>query len=56
MTTLAPDTTPLNEFEWSDSVIGIGFLPEEVGLPPDWSWRQVRTTRRPPARADHAGR
>jgi hypothetical protein len=27
---------PLAEFEWSDEIVGIGFFPDEVLLPPDW--------------------
>jgi hypothetical protein len=23
---------------WSDSIIGIGFFPDEVGLDEEWSW------------------
>jgi len=32
------DDTPLAEFPWSDRIVGIGFFPDEVGLPADWSW------------------
>jgi hypothetical protein len=37
---LQPDTadeTPLAEFSWSDDVIGIGYFPDEVGLPRAWA-------------------
>ena len=27
--------------DWSDRMIGMGFHPEEVALPADWSWRRV---------------
>jgi hypothetical protein len=28
--------TPLAEFPWSDSIVGIGFFPQEVALPDGW--------------------
>jgi hypothetical protein len=34
----AEDGAPLTEFPWSDSVVGMGYLPEEVGLGSDWTW------------------
>ena len=34
--------TPLADFTWSDSIVGIGFFPDEVGLPADWSWSSGR--------------
>ena len=38
------DDRPLEDFSWSDGVVGMGFFPDEVGLPPGWSWasRQAR--------------
>jgi hypothetical protein len=30
------DSVPLAEFEWNDEIVGIGFFPDEVLLPPDW--------------------
>jgi hypothetical protein len=32
------DDLPLVDFAWSDGVVGMGFFPHEVGLPPGWSW------------------
>jgi hypothetical protein len=32
------EATPLREFDWSDGVVGMGFFPSEVALPPDWTW------------------
>jgi hypothetical protein len=37
--------TPLAEYKWSESIIGIGFHPEEVGLPDGWTWQQDRVAR-----------
>jgi hypothetical protein len=37
---------PLADFPWSDGVVGIGYFPEEVGLPRTWSWRISATARR----------
>lgn len=34
----AEDGAPLTEFPWSDSVVGMGYLPEEVGLGSGWTW------------------
>jgi hypothetical protein len=34
----AGDDRPLADFPWSDGVVGMGFFPDEVGLPPGWSW------------------
>jgi len=34
----AEDGTPVAEFAWSDDVVGIGYLPEEVGLVSGWTW------------------
>lgn len=33
---------PLAEFDWSDSVIGMGYLPHELALPTDWRWGASR--------------
>jgi hypothetical protein len=33
------DDTPLAEFHWSDGVVGMGYFPDEVGLPRSWTWR-----------------
>jgi hypothetical protein len=30
--------TPLAEFAWSERVVGMGYFPDEVGLPSDWTW------------------
>ena len=48
-TPVAPqgDGTPLAEFAWSDRVVGMGYFPDEVVLPPDWTW----TVHAPQARA-----
>lgn len=40
MTDSQRDSTPLSEFDWSDGIIGIGFLPDEVALPADWTWTE----------------
>jgi hypothetical protein len=37
--------TPLSEFPWSDDVVGLGFLPDELGLPSGWSWAANRARR-----------
>jgi hypothetical protein len=34
----ADDGTPVAEFPWSDGVVGMGYFPEETGLPSGWSW------------------
>jgi hypothetical protein len=31
--------TPLAEFAWSDRIVGMGYFPEELLLPSDWTWR-----------------
>jgi hypothetical protein len=33
----AEDGTPVAEFPWSDDVVGIGYLCEEVGLTSGWT-------------------
>jgi hypothetical protein len=30
--------TPSPEIPWSDLVVGIGYFPAELGLPPGWTW------------------
>lgn len=30
--------TPLADFPWHDSVVGMGYFPEEVALPSGWTW------------------
>jgi hypothetical protein len=32
------EATPLREFEWSESIVGMGFFPQEVDLPAEWTW------------------
>jgi hypothetical protein len=39
------DDRPLADFPWSDGVVGMGFLPHEVGLPQGWSWASSRVRR-----------
>ena len=34
------EATPLREFEWSESIVGMGFFPHEVDLPAEWTWSQ----------------
>lgn len=38
----APDrrdeATPLRDFEWSDGIVGMGYFPDEVALPAEWTW------------------
>jgi hypothetical protein len=31
---------PLAAFPWSDAIVGMGFFPHEVALPPGWRWGQ----------------
>lgn len=38
------DDTPLADFPWSDGVVGMGFFPDEVALPPGWSWASSRVS------------
>ena len=40
--TVADGATPLAEFPWSDGVVGLGFIPSELGLPVDWRWSSNR--------------
>jgi hypothetical protein len=28
----------LADFAWSDRIVGLGFFPHELALPPDWRW------------------
>ena len=32
------EATPLREFEWSDGIVGMGYFPDEVALPAEWTW------------------
>jgi hypothetical protein len=32
------DEMPLAAFPWSDAIVGMGFFPHEVALPPGWRW------------------
>ena len=33
------EAMPLAAFPWSDAIVGMGFFPHEVALPPGWRWR-----------------
>jgi hypothetical protein len=35
---LDDEALPLADLAWSDGVIGMGFLPHEIGLPRRWTW------------------
>ena len=35
------EATPLREFEWSESIVGMGFFPQEVDLPAEWTWSGI---------------
>ena len=39
---------PLRDFEWSESIVGMGFFPQEVDLPAGWTWSgpEVRDAQR----------
>jgi hypothetical protein len=41
----AEDGMPLEDFPWSDGVVGMGYFPAEVTLPSSWSWEanQIRS-------------
>jgi hypothetical protein len=42
------EAAPLRDFEWSESIVGMGFFPQEVDLPAEWTWPapEVRDTPR----------
>lgn len=31
-------TDTITRFEWSDSIVGMGYFPSEVSLHPEWRW------------------
>jgi hypothetical protein len=33
------DDVPLDAFAWSRGIVGMGFFPSEVLLPPEWTWQ-----------------
>lgn len=43
---LSHDALPLDDFAWSDDIVGMGFFPDEVALPAGWSWETERISPR----------